>query len=150
MYFSRQTSRQIKLLSSLLLSLLLLCSQEITLHIHNLSHDHDNYLEHQYGTDTASYHNQAHHSHLSKAHFSHDSSHHEHHDGFVLEFDVSPDGLLKSITNNPLALALLAFVFATALSIPSGRMVQRQGKSKPDLYQYYLLSPPLRAPPRHF
>jgi len=149
MFFSSQTSRQIKCLFSrlfsILLSLLLLCSLDMTLHVHNLAHSQDNHLEHHHGSDAVGYH-----SHLGKAHFIHDSSHHEHHHGFILEFDVSPNGLLKSITNNFLTMALLILVFAMLLPAPSSRLVQRHQDSQSILYKYYLLAPPLRAPPQYF
>ncbi|PHS25561.1 MAG: hypothetical protein COA83_05130 [Methylophaga sp.] len=124
----------------------MLFSQDLTLHIHDLPHSHDNYFEHNHSADGGgSYHN-----HISKAHFDHGSSYHDHHNGFILEFDVSSDGILKSITNNPLVLALLSFMFALVLSAPSRLVVQRYQQSKTVLYKYYLLSPPLRAPPQYF
>lgn len=121
---------------SLLLSLSLLYSHGVTLHVHSLDHSH--------AADEASDH-----SHLSKPHYAHDTSQHGHND-VVAEFDASPDGVLKNLSNNMLALALFALLFALVLPVPLLRVAQYRRESKPVLNGRYLLSPPLRAPPQHF
>lgn len=141
MFFTSQTSRHLKFLFSILLTLLLMCSLETKLHVHHFAHSHDNHLEQYHGSGVAGHH------HHGKIHFSHDRSHHEHYGDFILEFDVIPDGLLKNIIQHPLALVL--FVFSILLLAPSARLLQRHHEKRPILDKYYLLSPPLRAPPQH-
>ncbi len=125
---------------NLLLSLSLLCAQGVKLHVHNLDHEHDNH--HSHSIDEA-----GDHSHLSKAHFAHDTSHNEQHDGVVSEVDISPNGLLKNTHNNIFAVALFALFFTLMIFVSSRQFIQRSRESKLILHRYYVLSPPLRAPP---
>ncbi len=131
---------------SLLLSLMLLCAQgvQLKLHVHELDHEHDNYHSHTHATG-----DESDHSHLSKAHFAHDTSHDNHHDNIVSEVDITPDGFLKSASNTVFAIALFALSCILVTFIPSRQFFQRCRESKLILYNYYLFSPPLRAPPQY-
>jgi len=144
MGFFRRINRPTLLLWSLLLSLFLLCSQGATLHLHTLDHSQDEHLNHSHAADEASDH-----AHLSKAHYAHDRSHDEHHDAVLSEVDVSPNGVLKKLSNNTLALALFAILFTLLLPAPLRQVVHRHRESRLAPLEHYLLSPPLRAPPLH-
>ena len=145
MFIYRRTYRRTVLLLSLLVFLSPLCSPSATLHVHSLDHGHDEYFDHSHAVDEA-----RDHSRLSKAHYAHDVSHDDHHDGLVSEFDASPDGVLKSLSNNIFALVLFALLFTLVSPAPSCRVVQRHRESTHPLHRPRLLSPPLRAPPRRF
>ncbi len=138
----RQRNRRTLLLWSLLLCLALLFAQGVKLHVHSLDHGHDNH--HSHAINEA-----GDHGHLSKAHFTHDTSHNDHHDGVVSEVDISPDGLLKNVQNNFFAIALFALFFTLMTFVSSRQLVQYCRESKLILHSYYVLSPPLRAPPQH-
>ena len=138
MNFCRQINKRTLLLLSVLLSLSLLCSQGVGLHVHSLDHGHGDSI-HQAGE----------HAHLSEAHFAQDSSHNDHHDGTVSEVDISPDSLLKTPSNNIFSIALIAFLFISVVFVSSQQWVHRRRESKLILHRRYVLSPPLRAPPQH-
>ncbi len=121
----RQINRRALLLWSLLLSLALLSAHVVKLHVHDLEHGH-----------------------LSKAHFAHDTSH-EHHDRTISEVDTSPNGVLKNTSNSVFALALFTLFLTLMTFIPSQQLVQCCRENKLTLHSYYLLSPPLRAPPQY-
>ncbi len=142
MRFFRQTNRRALLVLSLLLSLALLCAQEVRLHVHSLDHNHGDHLSHS--IDDAGGH-----AHLSKAHFAQDMSHSDHHDGAVADVDISPDGLLKNFNDNIFAVALIAFFFALLLFVSSRQFVHHSREGKLILHRRYVLSPPLRAPPQY-
>lgn len=144
MEFFRRINKRTLLLWSLLLGLSLLCAQGVGLHVHNVDHGHDEHQSHVHATDEADDH-----AHMSKAHFTHDTSHNDHHDDVASEIDVSPDGFLKNSSNNILAIALIAFFFILVLFVSSRQLVHCCRESKLILHRYYLLSPPLRAPPQH-
>jgi len=149
MTFFRLTNKPVLLLWSLLLSLSLLCAQGAKLHTHNLDHGHNDHPN--------DYHSHIHsiideagdHGHLSKAHFTHDTSHNDHHDGVISEVDISPDGLLKNANDNVFEIVLFALFFTLMIFVSSRQLVQRCRESKLILHRYYVLSPPLRAPPQH-
>ncbi len=122
---SFRQNRRALLLWSLLLCLALLSAHVVKLHIHELDNGH-----------------------LSKAHFAHDTSH-EHHDKAISEVDSSPDGVLKNVNNSIFAVALFTFFFTLVTFISSRQLVQRWRENKLVLHNYYLLSPPLRAPPQY-
>ncbi len=142
MEFFRRINRRRLLQWSLLLSLLLLCSQGATLHVHNLDHGHDGHLQHTHTTDEGGAHTR-----LSKAHYAHDRSHAEYHDNIVSEVEVAPEGVLKSLSSKILTLALLAILFTLLLPAPSRQLPHRRRESRLTLHRHHLLSPPLRAPP---
>lgn len=124
-----------------LLSMGLLCAQNVKIHSHNLDHDH--FQKHGHN----SIENTAEHSHLAKAHLSTDISHADHHDEVVSETDVSPNALLKNISSQVLTLALLV----TALTLHFPKFYQylsyRRHNDDIRLLRRYQHSPPLRAPP---
>jgi len=124
-----------------LLSIALLCAQGITLHVHNLGHEHDQQHDHLAAELAVK------HSHLSETHLSTDASHGDHHAEVVSEFGASPDGLLKKISYNVLTLALLATVLA--LLFPSFyQLIFPRRRDIGVIFAWqYRLSPPLRAPP---
>ncbi|VAW86310.1 hypothetical protein MNBD_GAMMA16-143 [hydrothermal vent metagenome] len=127
MDYFRQTNRRALLSWALLLSLALLCAQGVKLHVHAID---------EVGDD-------------SKAHFAHDTSHSDHHDGVIPKIDISPDGLLKNTHNNVFAIVLFALFFTWMIFISSRPLVHYRRESKLILHSFYVLSPPLRAPPQH-
>lgn len=134
--FFRQTNGWVRRLWIVLLVFSLLCSQSVTLHIHNLDHNHTSFetSEHDYVSN-------------GKIHSAYDFSHNEHHDGIVYEVNTHSDGVLKNISNTLSVLAILIFPFALLLFIPLAQMIYRYRESRLVLYERHLLSPPLRAPP---
>lgn len=152
----RQINQRSLLLWSLFLSLSLLSAQGVGLHVHNLDHGHDEHPNEYPNESSTKYHSHTHtideadsHNHLSKAHFSHDTSHNDHHDGTASEVDLSPDGVLKNTHSNIFAIALFAFFFTLIPVVSSGQFMQRCRDNKLTIKEYYLFSPPLRAPPQH-
>ncbi len=142
MEFFRRIDRRTLLLWSLLLILSLLCSQGVALHVHNLDHIHDEYLDHSHSPFETSDH-----FHVSKIHSAYDLSHSEHHDSSVYEIDATPDGVLKNISDLFLTLALSVFPFSLLLVSSLGQGVQRCKEDRLIFYEHSHLSPPLRAPP---
>ena len=141
-HFSPMKQRTL-ILWTLLLSLALICTQGVKLHVHNLDHDHDHDQRHSHTTVDAA----SEHSHLSKAHLSIDITHSDHHDETVSELDNSSYGLLKKVFNNVLTLAILVTVFSLLLpSFCQQTFLYRRDK-KTNRSWRYLFSPPLRAPP---
>lgn len=126
-----------------MLSLSLLCVQGAKLHVHNLNHGH-HHDDHVHAIDNAD-----NHAHLSKAHFAHDTSHGDHHKGVISAVDISPDGVLKNTNNSLFFLALGIFFFTLVIFVASQRLVQHCREGKLIFHEYYVLSPPLRAPPQH-
>ncbi len=130
----RQTNKWPLRLWTLLLVLSLLCSQSVTLHIHNLDHDHTSVETSDQG-------------HLGKIHSAYDFSHGEHHDDAVYDVSGHSDGLLKNTSNTLFALAIFILPFALLLAAPLGQVVNRDREIKLVFYERHLFSPPLRAPP---
>lgn len=128
------------LLWSLLLILSLLCAQGVTLHIHNLGHEHT-----ELHSLTPDINETNDHPYLSRAHFSHEA----YHDEVISEIDISPDGLLKKMANNLIVIALFIFLFTLARLVSSAHFVRPFRKKKLIIQEHYVLSPPLRAPPQH-
>jgi len=143
MKFFHRINKRTLLLWSLLLSLSLLCTQGVGLHVHNVDHGHDDHLSNIYAIDGANDH-----ADMSNAHFTHDTSHNDHHDGLESEFDISPDGLLK-YTNHIFAIALIVFLVTLVMPVSSRRLIHYRRENDFILHRYYVLSPPLRAPPQH-
>ena len=113
------------------------------LHVHNSDHEHNDQPNGHLINEAGS------HEHLSKAHFISATSHDDHHDDLLSEIDISPDGLLKNFNSNAFAIAFFALFFTLMIFASSRQLVQRCRESKLILQSYYLLSPPLRAPPQH-
>ena len=124
-----------------LLSMGLLCAQNVKIHSHNLDHDH--FQEHGHN----SIENIAEHSHIAKAHLSTDISHADHHDEVVSETDASPNALLKNISSQVLTLTLLVTTFL--LLSPKFYQYLSYRRRNDDIWlpRRYQYSPPLRAPP---
>jgi len=123
MGFFRQISKRTLLLWSLFVSLCFLCSQGTTLHVHNF--DSDTHISHSHMADKAN-----NHAHLSNIHYAKNKTHDEHHDNIAPDIDVSPDGILKSLSNNILTVALLALLFISVLSNSSHQVFHRCRESK--------------------
>lgn len=113
---------------SVLLILSLLCSQDVVLHAHDYSHEAGD------------------HGYLSKIH-SADLSHHEHHDLILYEVETNSDGTLKNVSNTLLALTIFILSFRLIQACFLRQVTYHHRQGKPILYEHYLLSPPLRAPP---
>lgn len=139
MGYFRQPNKRRFIVLSLLLSLLLLSMPGAKLHVHALDHEQGDH-QNQSLVDTSG------NTYLSKAHFSHDLSH-EHDHGVISEVEVSNDVLLKNININALGLAISMLFFSLMICVRSRPFIQRRRENKLIFYSYYLLSPPLRAPP---
>lgn len=139
----RLIDKRALLLWNLLLVLLLLCAQGVKLHVHNLDHKHSEYHSHTHAVDEA-----GDHVHLSKAHSAHDTSHNDHYGGVISEIEITSDGVLKN-ASDIFAIAVMVFFFTLVISLSSRQSVQRCRKNKLIFHGYYLLSPPLRAPPQY-
>jgi hypothetical protein len=125
-----------------LLSMGLLCAQNVKIHSHNLDHNH--FQEHGHHSIETT----AEHSHLAKAHLSTDISHADHHDEVVSETDASPNALLKNISSQGLVIALLIAVLTLLFPRPYQYLSYRRRDDDTYLPRRYLHSPTLRAPPR--
>jgi len=143
MLLSRKNNKNNKILWAwtVVLSIVLLFGNSIKLHIHDLSHSHDQQKSHNlvigHGEHLA----------LAQAHLSIDNSHSDHHMENALEIDISPNALLKDLSGKVSALALLSTLIILFLSgfYPfSFHLLHRNNIIVP---RRYLLSPPLRAPP---
>lgn len=124
----------------LFLSMSLSCAQGVKLHVHNLDNEHNQQHSHTTTEPIVE------HSHLRSAHLSADISHGEHHDKVIAEFDASPYGLLKKVSNSVLTLALFATLLIFFLAVFYQQTFPRREKSTMLVWRYRL-SPPLRAPP---
>ncbi|NOX92308.1 MAG: hypothetical protein GXP18_07630 [Gammaproteobacteria bacterium] len=126
----------------LLLSVALLCAQNVTLHVHSLGHDHEQQHAHaSSGMMLAGP------SSLSAPHLSSDLSHAGYHNEIVSELDASPDVLLKKVSGSVLVSALWLTVLALLLPGFSQRLFHRHRDRAVTFSWRYLFSPPLRAPP---
>lgn len=123
----------------LLLSMALLCTQGVTLHVHSLDHDQ----QHSHASSGAA----TGHSHLSKPHLSTDVSHAAYHNEIVSELDISPDTLQKKVSGSVLTLVLLVAVQVLLFPGFFQRLFHRHRDRNVVFSWRYLFSPPLRAPP---
>ncbi len=141
MEYFRQLNKRRFIVLSLLLSLLLLSMPSVKLHVHSLDHEHAGDPGHSQSLveKTSS-------AYLSKAHFTHDLSH-EHNEEVISEVEVSNQGLLKNLNISSLGLAIPMLFFTLMICVRSRPFIQRRRENKLIFYSYYLLSPPLRAPP---
>ncbi|HEB63319.1 MAG TPA: hypothetical protein ENJ07_02440 [Gammaproteobacteria bacterium] len=142
MTFFRQTNRRASLLWSLLLILSLLFSQDVVLHAHDLDSGYDEHLNHSHTSKGTSDHD-----YLSKIHSASDLSHSEYHDNILYEVDTSLDGALKNISSTLLALAIFILPFGLINLSLLRQVIYHHRERKLIFYDYYVLSPPLRAPP---
>lgn len=142
MNYFRQRKKRTLFLWAFLLSTVLLCVQGVKLQLHAHDIDHDQQYSHIVAGAAVE------HLHRREIHFSTDVSHDDHHDDEVVsEFDASPYGLLKKVSNNVLMLVLLATVFTFLLRGFYQQTFQRRCDNGVILPWRYLLFPPLRAPP---
>lgn len=142
MNFYRSYQKPTLLLWAILLSITLLCTQHLQIHIHSLDHEtsqhHDNLLS-----------NNSDHSHMAATkHLSFDSSHPNHHDDVMAEMSASPDSIVQlSSTQIPSIDLLILYILLFAL----GAYRSLNHKIRPFaarlLKRYFYLIPQLRAPP---
>ncbi len=141
MIIFRQLKKPTLYLWVLLLSVSLLCTQSVKLHVHNFGPEHDH--DQQYNPIATEAVTQ--HSHLSEVHLSTDISHINHHDEVLLELDANPVGFLKKVSSNILTLALLTTLF-TLLLVGFYQQILLRYRKKVAIFPRRF-SPPLRAPP---
>ncbi|WP_455210557.1 hypothetical protein [Kaarinaea lacus] len=125
------------------MSLSILCSQGVKLHVHGFDHGHDSHHHDQLDASDSD------HLHHNEIHFANDKTHVDHHSGIIQELDISQDGLLKKVSNVVLTLAFVAALFFILLPGLVRRTYQRRRDPKLTLPIRYLHSPPLRAPPQY-
>ena len=102
---------------------------------------HHYHLHHGSGADIHS------HEHAIDVHMFSDVSDEAHHDEAIV-LEATPDGLIKPLGDNPLALFLSVFLLAI-LPIVNLRIRHRLIDTATRLHPvFYHLTPPLRAPPR--
>jgi len=141
MNFFRAYHKSNLLLWVTLLSLTLLCTQHLQLHVHSLDHEpyqhHDNLLS-----------NNSDHSHIVTKHLSIDTSHQDHHDEVMLEMNASPDTISHSSSAQVpsfdlLILYILLLVLGAYRSLGFKTRPFAEGIRK----RHFYLIPQLRAPP---
>ena len=155
MIFFRRLKKQTLLFWIFLSLITLLGAQSITLHIHTLGHAHNHELQSEHGlgnslelvTQHSDKQSQIEHSHVSAPHLSNDSVHGSHDNQIVYEVDLSPDGVLKKVSNLVLNIIFLAAFLILILAEFSKPVFRYFRKTKLLLAWRYVLSPPLRAPP---
>ena len=124
----------------ILLSAALVFAQSMRLHVHELDHQGEGVRHGIFAEAPAD------HSHVNRVHSSADLSHDDHHEGQVVEFDVTPDVLLK-VTNDILAAALLVTAFFWLSSIVfRGAPLRLPNHVRAPPSRYHLVQP-TRAPP---
>ena len=140
MEYFRRLNRQSLLCGVLLLAMALICAQGVGLHIHGME-GHGDYHSHEHAGG---------HVHMGKAHYVFDVSHHDHkdhHDTSDSQIDLSPDGLLKN-AKTLFAIALIVFLFILLGKVFTQRILFRRREYGHYICNHYIISPPLRAPPR--
>ena len=125
----RKINKEIRLPLAILLSLLLLCAQGVTLHVH--SFEHDSFQSHH------SIDNLNEHSHLNVAHLTIDASHDEHHGNVSSEIAASPNYILNQISSNMIMLALLTIILMLVLPILCRYILFHIHFNINRLWQYY-------------
>jgi hypothetical protein len=106
---------------------------------------HHIHLHHEPASDPVAH--DHHHDHTIDLHLLSDVNDAAHHDRAIV-YEVTPDGLLKPLSDNPLNGLLSVFLLAL-VPILDSRSRQRPALEAVRLRQaYYHLTPPLRAPPR--
>ncbi|MGB5325345.1 MAG: hypothetical protein WBN40_07985, partial [Pseudomonadales bacterium] len=132
------------LLWALLLSAVLLATQNLQFHVHDVDH-HPVHAE-NIAPDILEH---AEHKHINIVHLSIDISHSNHHQSVVAEIDTGSDRIAQQSSNK---LSLLDFVaICVALIVVLGlffkTLLIRNARLAPKVHQLHL-SPPLRAPPQ--
>lgn len=126
-----------------MISIMLLCTQNLTFHIHSLDHheplqQHDSQIEMNNGE----------HDHIAMKHLSIDSSHDDHHDLLVVEMDASPETIFKQPSLNGSSVALFALFFTLLILGIYTRYIPRAcGLTIFVPVKRFHLFPLLRAPP---
>jgi hypothetical protein len=106
---------------------------------------HHIHLHHDSPSDLVAHHHD--HEHTIDLHLLSDVNDAAHHDQAIV-YELTPDGLLKPLSDNPLTWLLSVFLL-TLVTIADSRSRQRLRLEAVRLRQaYYHLTPPLRAPPR--
>jgi hypothetical protein len=143
MNFSRQHRKPIFSLWIIMMSIMLLCAQNLQFHVHNLDHppspqQHDSEVEMHSGE----------HGQSAMKHLSIDSSHADHHDLLVVEMDARPDTILKQLFRNGLSVALFALIFSLLiLGIYTQYVPRTRRRTIFVPIRRFHLFPLLRAPP---
>ena len=136
----RKTKKSTLYLWVILLSVALLSSQSVKLHVHNVGHDHHTH-HHPDALELDD------HQHVSIAHLSLDDSHSDHHDQLFYESNACPDCLLTKISNNVHSLAVLALLFTLLLFGLCRHVYFSRRDSQPTDRRWPHFTPLLRAPP---
>jgi hypothetical protein len=128
-------------LAALLLSMVLVCAQNTTLHVHHFDHVHSASSAHDSIAELTQ------HTHRGEAHLALDSSHADHHAGIVTEINTGQPGLLQKAFIQLLTLALLIGLIAILLPAfyPLITALRRAEPAAIPWWRHF--SPPLRAPP---
>ncbi|MBC8209998.1 MAG: hypothetical protein H8E21_02945 [Gammaproteobacteria bacterium] len=143
MSVSRKTCSLNKIiwLSTLLLSVVLLCGQNAKLHLHNFDHVHSASTAHDSVAELTQ------HTHRGEAHLALDSSHADHHAGMVTEINTEQLGLLQNVFIQLLTLALLIGLIALLRPAFYPLTTSLCRPEPPAIPWRRHFSPPLRAPP---
>jgi hypothetical protein len=128
-------------LSTLLLSIVLLCGHSTKLHVHHFNHTHPQPAQHDSLFELAPQ------SHRGAAHLAFDRSHGVHHAGMVTDINSAQTGLLQNTSHQLLTLALLIGLIALLLPAfyPLTTTLHRPEPAAIPWRHHF--SPPLRAPP---
>ena len=137
----RELKNFTSIVSALLLSLMLLCAQGASLHVHYSDCNDESSMDP--ATTEAGH---AHGKH-ARIHLVTDDSHHHHAKAGMSELDISPQGLLKNLTGADTLLLAIFSIFILLLPKITPLAVQTDRDSRTETHRYYALSPPLRAPP---
>lgn len=126
-----------------MISIMLLCVQNLQFHIHSLDYhgplqQHDSQIEMTNGE----------HGQIAIRHLSIDSSHADHHDLLVIEMDAGPDTIFRQSSINGSSVVLFVLIFMLlvlmiyALYVPRTRSLTNFAPNR-----RFHLFPLLRAPP---
>ncbi|MFT7186483.1 MAG: putative membrane protein YeiB [Pseudohongiellaceae bacterium] len=135
--FSKPNKRTLFVWATLL-SLLMLFSQGVTLHVHSFDH---NPLQNHHSIDDLNDH-----SHASVAHLSIDSSHEDHHDDVTSVISACPACILNQASTNVTVLAMLAMVLMLILPALCRTTFSSIHCGVKHPWRHYFF-PQLRAPP---
>lgn len=134
----RKTKKSTLYLWVILLSVALLGSQGLKMHVHDIGHDHHNHSDQITVVE---------HNHMSIAHLSLDDSHGDHHDKVIYETDACPHCLLTKIFNNIPLTALISLLFISLLFGISRQTYFRHVDEHYIQTRWPHFTPLLRAPP---
>lgn len=137
----RKTKKSTLYLWVILLSVALLGSQGLKLHVHDIGHDQHDHHSHSDQIAVAE------HNHVSIAHLSLDDSHGDHHDKVIYESDACPDCLQTKISNDiPLTALISLLYFLLLFGINRHTYIRQQGDDNFKA-RWRHFTPLLRAPP---